>query len=499
MRVRRGFPPAAAIAGLIVLLWLSGAPSAQPKKAITHDVYDSWKSIQGTRLSSDGVWLAYALVPQDGDGELVVRNLKTNAEIRAPRGRDPLITTDGKFVVFALAPLKKDMDAARKAKKKPEEMPKNGVGFVNLSTGQVTSLAEHVESFRVAEETPQVVVYLTVPAPAAESKPDQPRKREKKEPGTDLVIRDLYNGAQTSVAEVSDYAMTRNGAWLLYAVSSKTPANDGAFVRGLGNGVRKTLLAGPGNYKAFVFDTNGRQAAFVSDRDDFTSAVPRFKLYQWSTTADTATELPTPSSNGMTVSDNGRLEFSKDAARLFVGTAPSRVPDPDDSSDLVSVDIWHYKDAELQPMQKVRADAERKRTFRCVYHLAAKKFAQLATPDMPDGRAGENAPTALGVSNVPYRQMSSWDGNYDDYYLVSLTDGTRKKILDKERFGATLSPGGTFALFFDADDDNWYAIRLSDGQKTNLTKGLGVKFQSETDDHPDHPSPYGQAGWTEGD
>src|ERR1041384_3665744 len=105
------------------------------KKPITHDVYDSWKSIQGTKLSADGVWLAYALVPQDGDGELVVRNLKTNAEIRAPRGRDPIITSDNRLVVFAVAPLRKDVDAARKAKKKPEEMPKNGVGYVNLSTG----------------------------------------------------------------------------------------------------------------------------------------------------------------------------------------------------------------------------------------------------------------------------------------------------------------------------------------------------------------------------
>jgi hypothetical protein len=34
--------------------------------------------------------------------------------------------------------LKKDVDAARKAKKKPEDMPKAGVGIVNLSTGQAT-------------------------------------------------------------------------------------------------------------------------------------------------------------------------------------------------------------------------------------------------------------------------------------------------------------------------------------------------------------------------
>src|SRR5437016_4925701 len=79
--VAQGFSPAS-------------AQTAPAKKPITHDVYDSWKSIQGTKLSNDGVWLAYALTPQDGDGELVVRNLKTNAEIRAARGRDPQITLD---------------------------------------------------------------------------------------------------------------------------------------------------------------------------------------------------------------------------------------------------------------------------------------------------------------------------------------------------------------------------------------------------------------------
>jgi dipeptidyl aminopeptidase/acylaminoacyl peptidase len=473
------------------------APSA--KKPITHDVYDSWKSIQGTKLSADGVWLAYALTPQDGDGELVVRNLKTNAEIRAARGRDPQITLDSRFVVYALAPLKKDVDAARKAKKKPEDMPKAGVGIVNLSTGQATTVAEHVKSFRVPDDvTPQTVVYLTAAEPAAAAAGAAPsRAREKKTLGTDLVIRDLYSGAQTTIPEVSDYAVNKNGAWLVYGVSSKTPANDGAFARGIANGVRKTLLAGPGNYKGFVFDTEGSRAAFVSDRDEAKAPAPRYKLYYWSTLADAATELPLPANAEMAVSDNGRIEFGTDY--LFFGTAPPRAPEPEESADLIKVDIWNYKDAELQPMQKVRADQERKRTYRAAFHLSDKRFVQLATRDMPDVRTNHGSTQVLGVSNVPYRQLVSWDGNYDDYYLVDLADGSRKKILEKEHFGATVSPGGNYLLYFDEADDSWYTVRVSDGQKTNITKGLGVMFQSETDDRPEHPSPYGQAGWTSDD
>src|SRR5215471_7804358 len=190
-----------AITLFVCAMPLAAAAQTAQKKPITHDVYDSWKSIQGTKLSSDGVWLVYALTPQDGDGELVVRNLKTNAEFRAARGREPLITSDSRFVVFAVAPYKKDVDQARKAKKKPDEMPKAGVGIVNLSTGQATIVAEHVRSFRVPDDvTPQVVVYLMAadPSATASTSSTAPRAREKKVSGTDLVIRDLATAAQTT-------------------------------------------------------------------------------------------------------------------------------------------------------------------------------------------------------------------------------------------------------------------------------------------------------------
>src|SRR5262245_33312392 len=158
--------------------------SAQPpstKKPITHDVYDGWKSIQGTKLSRDGIWVAYALIPQDGDGELVVRNLKTNSEYRAPRGRSPVITPDGRFVVFEKSPLKADIDKARKAKRRPEDMPKPGVGVVDLSSGQVTTLAEHVKSFRLPDDPVRIVAYLAAPEPATRGRAQERPEEEDQE------------------------------------------------------------------------------------------------------------------------------------------------------------------------------------------------------------------------------------------------------------------------------------------------------------------------------
>ena len=485
----------------IALLWLASAGLfGQQKKPITHDVYDSWKSIQGTKVSRDGAWVAYALVSQDGDGELVVRNLNTNAEYRAPRGRDPIITPDGKFVVFAKAPVKADVDKARKAKAKPEDMPKAGVGIIDLASGRVTTIAEHVKSFRLPDDPVRFVALLT-PAPEGQERREG-QVGKKPEVGTDLIIRDLTSGAQQTIPEVAEYTVSRDGSAIAYSVSSKTPASDGAFVRRLADGSTRTLLTGQGTYKGFAFDGKAAQLAFVSNRDDYAAKAPRFKLYHATMAATSATELsvPTESRAGpVSVSEYGRLEFSKDGARLFFGTAPPPRPEPDDPSDLIQVDIWHYKDPEIQPMQKIRADDEKRRNFRAVIHLADKRFTQLASPDMPELRTIDSDARALGISNVPYRQLISWDGSYDDAYLVSLADGSRQKILEKANVPPSLSPGGAYVLYFEEQDDNWYVIRTSDRQKVNLTAKLGVKFQNETEDRPEHPSPYGQAGWTEGD
>src|SRR6185436_7896538 len=61
--------------------------SAPAKRPITHADYDTWKSAQPPVVSRDGKHFAYSLLPSDGDGEFIVRNLATNVEHRVPRGR----------------------------------------------------------------------------------------------------------------------------------------------------------------------------------------------------------------------------------------------------------------------------------------------------------------------------------------------------------------------------------------------------------------------------
>jgi dienelactone hydrolase len=380
-----------------------------------------------------------------------------------------------------------------------------------------------VKSFKVAEESGKFVAYLfEAPEKKADAKPEakpdakpeakpepgaaKKPKEKKKDVGTELVVRDLAAGTQNSIAEVVEYVWARDGSWLAYGTSSdaKTPEKDGAFVRRSADGVTKTLLSGLGHYKSFAFDEKAAQLAFLSDRDTYKDNPAVYKLYYWTPAVEAGSELASGTAKGMpqgmVVSENGRLEFSKDGARLFFGYAKPPAAEPaEDAPEPLKVDIWNYRDPLLQPMQKVQAEEEKKRSYRAVVHLKDKRLVPLASEDMPDLTVVDTSPVALGASDVAYRQLISWDAEHNDYYAVNLQDGSRKKLIEKSRFAATLSPGGTYLLSFSADDSQWYSVRVSDGVKTNLTGKLGVRFDDESSDTPEPPRAYGSAGWTSGD
>lgn len=527
----------AAIAALVVVA-LPAAALAQ-KRPLAYTDYDTWRSIDQPQLSHDGQWLVYVHAMQDGDGEIVARHLDRGTEYRHPRGRDPKFSADGRFVVFAIQPLKADRDKAKREKKKPEDQPKNGLGAMDLQTGQVWT-SERVKSFKLPEKGGAVVAYLREAekdeSGAAKEKKSEPEegaakekkaepeekdekkpKEKKKDPGTTLVVRDLASGQETSIANVTEYTWNEPGTWLAYTTSSKTPDEDGAFARRTAGGAVVALATGEGHYKGIVFDKAGEQAAFVSNRGTYRDDVPRFSLYHWradataagasastgmsaSSATSAARVLAGPSTPGLPdghgVSEHGSLEFSKDGRRLFLGTAPLPPPDPgEDAPDPIKVDLWHWKDPELQTVQKVRADQEKKRAYRAVVTVADGRFVQLATPDIPEIDLTDEGTAGIARSSVPYLPLVSWDASYSDIYALDLATGEKRRVVEKARYGATLSPDGRAIVTYDVGARAWFGVDLATGARTDLTSALPVSFEDEAWDLPDSPRPYGVAGW----
>jgi dienelactone hydrolase len=112
----------------------------------------------------------------------------------------------------------------------------------------------------------------------------------------------------------------------------------------------------------------------------------------------------------------------------------------------------------------------------------------------------ENAETALGDDDLPYRKLFSWEAEwYTDLYAVSLRDGKRRLLARKiPNDNVELSPNGRYVVAYDLNRRDWYALRTSDGRRSELTAGLHAAFYDERDDHPAPPPPYGFGGWVDG-
>ncbi|HET9783708.1 MAG TPA: prolyl oligopeptidase family serine peptidase [Terriglobales bacterium] len=506
----RAFRPIAfLLLAAAALLAQAPAPAAL-KPAVPYSAYDGWRAINGTVLSHDGQWLAYALVPEDGDGELVVRNLSTGVEHRTPRGEKPQITADGRYVVFTLVPTRAARDAAKhKTGGKSGPAPKNGLGIMDLATGAVQTVA-NVKSFELAENASAYVAYRLDAAKEkgkAESAESAGGARFPKpdEFGSELVIRNLASGTIVTVADVADYVWSKDGAHLALAVHSKDhPDLDGAFLWTAADGVTakpQALLTGPGVYKQLAWNETGSQLAFVSDQKDASAAAPVFSLYRAAAGAAATAVDDSALPAGMAVSEWGKLSFSRDGHRLYFGIAPRPRPRPKTADDPVQVDIWSWTDAELQPTQAIRAEEEAEQSYRAAVDLTAAqpRMVALASAAIPELMLTPDGAHAVLASDVPYKLAESWQSARRDYYAVNLADGSRRKLLTAQPFRAQLSPGGQYLLYFDAHNYSWHSLRLRDGQDTNLTAALGVAFQDVDADRPEPQDAYGVAGWTAND
>ena len=558
---------------------------AVTKRALTHADYDSWHSIVSPQISRDGKFVAYAYMAQDADSDIVVRSVTTSAEWRAPRGYRPpapppdvsvpnsgeiiaeqarlvrpVFTADTRFVLFGIEPNKADLNKAKKEKKRPEEMPKNALGIMDLSNGQVAKV-DRVKNFQVPEDGSGFVAYLmeAKPAPpparegaAKETSTTPPENFEdaddsaqtpqtggrggrgaKKDYGTDLILRNTTTGAERTFNDVLDYTLSKDAKTLAFTVSSKNEDTNGIYVVSTASDAAPlAVLSGKGKYQKLTWDDDQTELAFISDRDDQTAKQPKFKVYLWErgsrasvasrdssptvregannhasdTPAPTATEIVSNSSPGFrkdfVVSDKANLSFSLDGSRLFLGATtppdPDRNPDEEPSADeKVSVDLWHWKDDYIQPIQKVRAEQERQRSYRAIYIVKDKKFVQLADEKMESLAPSNDGRLAIGSDNHAYRITSDYDPGMTDYYVVNVEDGTRRIVAQKQRFNVSLSPGGKYAIYFDGKDWNSYSVAT--GAKANLTKSLGVNFFDEDNDTPELPGSYGLAGWTKDD
>jgi len=509
----------------VALLLVAQPASAQ--RPLDHADVLGWKQIADPSLSPDGNWVTFSLDPFEGDPSVVVRAASAGAAELTLRGQRPAFTSDSRFVVLSVPPLKAVLDSLKLEGKKGDALPKDSLAIVDLAGGPSgaaaapakVSVLGPVRSYSLAETGDWVAYLLEEAAEADETEPRDPTAAEgeddvpeakKKEDGHTLVVRKLDTGAEQRLDHVSEYVFSENGTVLAYTTQTEDGSADGAWALALGSDSPRELLAGPGHYTGITASNAGDQIAFLANQSNWANDRPEHELYvargsEGAQRVAGSSDAPT----GWVLSEHGDLVFADDATTLRFGMAPRPAPEPEydiPEDERVQLDVWNWKDPYLQPMQLVQLDEERKRTYAAVVHLdgaRAGAVVTLGSPEVPDVAFAEEASArfALGTTDFPYRQLISWDGRYTDAHAVDTRSGERRLLAEgiKGFGGARISPAGGWAFWWDGAAKQWMGASLADGAPIPLSAGAQHPLWNELDDHPDEPPPYGAAGWTEDD
>ena len=362
--------------------------------------------------------------------------------------------------------------------------------------------------------------------PIRAPEPGEGRAREKRKTlGTELVLRNLDTGAEFHFDDVTSYSFSDDGRRLVYSTSAQEGKDDGVFMVVVGAAPRP-LITGRGHYQSVTLDESGERLAFLSDRDDYEAEEPAWSVYYWQAGQADAELLV--SNNHESMADGwgiapGGVNFSKSGARLFFNTKPLPEPEEEEEEQAeedsnekqegeaeeeeeereVIVDIWHWKDAALQPQQLIEAGRERNRSYQAMITLEDRRMLQLETPELENIQVGTNgdADVALASDARPYELLNSWETpGFVDVYLIDLTTGEKTLLQKRLQSRPSLSPKSKYVTWWDGAQLALFAMPTSAndaGERlvSNLTELIPHPVVNELSDTPALPRNYGAAGW----
>ena len=552
MRVRLSIGSSALI-GAVALLLTRPAPvrgAAEPKP-LDHSVYEIWNAIDDESISADGRWVIYSLTKEVGDGTIHIVSTDGETRFTFDRGVAGAITHDSTHALFRIRPPHEEVRAAKRAKKKKDEMPTDALGLVDLTTGELITI-DAIKTFALPEKAGGfVAVLLEKPKPepkddageaageeaevnaaeanTAEEEQSQPAEAgaedaaapKKRTAGAPLVLIDLSTDARRTFASVLEYAFDEGGTRLAFVVSTKDGPgdDDGVYVLDLAlpDAGPVAVMTGPGEYTALVFSKAGDRLAFLSDRDDFEADEPAWTLHLWTAGEEASETLAAAGDPGVPdgwgISQHRDPEFSESGQRVLFGVAPRPAPKPDPEDpdtpledELPRLDIWHWDEPDLHTIQLNNLDDEKERSYLAVADLARSgRLRTLADKEWREAEVGSkgDAPIALALRDEPYRKMIQWDiQGLTDLAVVDVRTGRRDVVLEAVRAqprGDWLSPDAGYITYWDYDAQAWIAYDIAAGETINLSADIPHPVYDEDHDTPARPGPYGRAGWLKND
>jgi dipeptidyl aminopeptidase/acylaminoacyl peptidase len=511
----------AGILVLICILFPTLLLNAQKtdKKPLTVNDFAAWQVLNNPQVSNDGKYAAFELNPQKGDGCLFVKTIDSKKVDSLSRASDARFSPESDFIAYKIKQPEDSVRSAKKKKVKKELMPKDSLGILVFRKHKVYTFP-NLKQFALPKENARWVAFLSdMKKPEkkngkdTEKKADEPKAKKGSDPADDqksqLILFHAATGDTISFRNITEYYYAPLGHSITFIRQTKDSL-DRTEVLVFDTDKRKTdiIFKQAGTAKKITSDQQGGRFGFLFSADTIKEKV--YSLYYGSLTTGEPKAVVVPDAPGMPLgwspSDLAELSFSENGLHLFFGTNQKPKPEPKDTlldEEKPMLDVWSWKDKELQPEQKVNLEREKKRTYKAVYLIDKMKYIQLADPIVREVRTIQkgNGKVALGIDSSPYKLQASWTGRSSaDYYLVDVETGI-KRIMVQDKSLVSLSPGGNYIVWYDPADSTYYSrsTNINSTEALDLSSKIPASFCDERWDMPSEPNPYGIAGWAEND
>jgi dipeptidyl aminopeptidase/acylaminoacyl peptidase len=489
-----------------------GSLSAQQKRSLTHEDYDGWESLSSNQITKDGKWVGYMISPQEGDGRLEILPFKdVSKKFVIPRAQGWSFSPDGAFAVGKIEPQADSVRLLKLKKTKKDDMPKDSLFIYQMANGNLEKMA-NVKSFSIPqEEGSWIAIQFEKEKPAKKDPSDSSKtEKPKKTDGTKLLVRSLDGSKSYEFERVKSYGFSRNGDFLQYVLAEEDTLDNAAIqLLNLATGESSLLHEGNTSYERVSFSPESKYLAFISTNDSAKAEKPYYEIFLTTTTSPDVNVLIGNETPGLLedsrISSDASIRFSENESRLFFGVMDDYVDYAYESDttildeDRVSLDIWGWQDAEIQPMQLKNKSREQKRAYTATIDLNNKQIAQLEDREVNNVilESKIEKDFAIAWTDAPYRRNYSWDIQIGrDLYAVDIETGART-LIEKNISGyPSLSPEGKYVSWYSGRDSTWVAYDLASKKQIDLTAGIqGVVFYDEIHDSPSLPGSYGAAGW----
>lgn len=515
---------------VLFIFSLTLASGAQTKSPVTPPEYGQWETLGfGSSISPDGKWLAYGINRSNRNNELRITNIAEGTTKVAAFGAQPVFSADSRWAAYSIGYSESQEEKLRREKKPVQRK----LGLLNLTTGEQT-VVDGIEAFAFSPNAAYLALRRYAPERAErKDAPDAAAAESDDAPGATLIVRQLTTGRDTTFGNVAEFAwqdLPQRGRLLAIRISAEDKTGNGVQLFDPEAGVLRVLDSGPSTYAGLTWRKDSADLTVLKSKTDERREGATQIVLAWAHLSESseAKHVYDPSTDsafpaGMRTVTFRKPSWSDDGSIVFLGIAKwSEKPAPvkkaamaadsngtvkDGTKDTAkeddepaAVDVWHARDVDVMPKQKLTARNDRQKNLLAAWHVGTGKFVPLGKDLTEQVTPIKHQKLAYATNWTAFAMERTIGRPAADLYLVDLASGERTKIKERisEDRAIQASPGGRYLIYF--QDDHYWTVDTATRAVVNITKGVQTTFVDRESDATVKQKPaFGIAGWTKND